>query len=228
MLEMLFGSRARVKILKIFLLHPEEKYYIRQLSRDLKLQVNSVRRELENLEKFGVLISDIRKGDEVAAERDENFYSVGSIKGNITLAPNKKKKKIKKKKINKRDKKYYQTNSSFVLFNEIKALIVKAQILHEKDFIEKLKNIGKIKLLVLSGVFANNPISPVDLLIVGKVNKRRLLKLIKELERELGAEVNFTAMDAGEFKYRKDITDTFLYGILEGKRLVVIDEIGLL
>ena len=57
MLGKLFGSNARVKILKLFLLHPEKKFYIRELSRRLKLQVNSVRRELENLEKFGLLIS---------------------------------------------------------------------------------------------------------------------------------------------------------------------------
>ena len=57
MLEKLFGSKSRVKILKLFLLHPNQSFYIRQLARDLKLQLNSVRRELENLEKFGLLIS---------------------------------------------------------------------------------------------------------------------------------------------------------------------------
>lgn len=58
MLEKLFGSVSRVKLLKIFLLNPDKKYYIRQLARDLKLQVNSVRRELSNLEEFGLLSSD--------------------------------------------------------------------------------------------------------------------------------------------------------------------------
>ena len=62
MLGKLFGSKARVKILKLFLLHPENKFYIRQIARGLKLQLNSVRRELENLETFGILIS--RSADE--------------------------------------------------------------------------------------------------------------------------------------------------------------------
>ena len=73
MLGNLFGSNARVKILKLFLLHPEKKYYIRQLARDLDLQVNSVRRELDNLEKFGLLKSSIGKEeDPVVVVGDDN------------------------------------------------------------------------------------------------------------------------------------------------------------
>ena len=57
MLAKLFGSNSRVKILKLFLMRTNDKFYIRQIARDLGLQLNSVRRELENLEKFGLLIS---------------------------------------------------------------------------------------------------------------------------------------------------------------------------
>ena len=57
------------------------------------------------------------------------------------------------------------------------------------------------------------------MLLVGKVNKVKLVKLIKELEFELGREINFTLFNPQEFKYRRDITDIFLYGILEGKKL---------
>jgi predicted transcriptional regulator len=55
MLSKLFGSICRVKILKIFLLNPDNKYYIRQLARDLNLQVNAVRRELNNLTNIGLI-----------------------------------------------------------------------------------------------------------------------------------------------------------------------------
>ncbi|MCU0678948.1 MAG: hypothetical protein MUC28_00680, partial [Planctomycetes bacterium] len=68
MLGKLFGSNTRVKILKLFLLHPDNKFYIRQIARGLKLQVNSVRRELENLEKFGLLKSAVLTGQEETAE----------------------------------------------------------------------------------------------------------------------------------------------------------------
>ena len=206
MLEKLFGSKARVKILKLFLLHPQDKFYIRQLARDLKLQLNSVRRELENLENFGILTSDFKS--EAAEAGNQPAAGLGSPAGG-------------------QEKKYYRANPDFVLFDEIKALIVKAQILYEKDFVRKLKSMGKVKLLILTGIFANNPSTLIDILLVGRVNKAKLVKLINELEVELGREINFTLFDPQEFKYRRDITDIFLYGILEGRKLVVIDEVGL-
>ncbi len=199
MLEKIFGSNARVKILKLFLLNPTDKFYIRQLSRDLKLQLNSVRRELDNLEKFGILTSDIKNEESADSDKKEDGGQ---------------------------EKKYFRANPNFILFDEIKALIVKAQILYEKDFVKKLNSIGKVKLLVLTGIFVNNPNAPIDILIVGKINKIKLVKLIKELEVGLGKEINFTVFDSQEFKYRRDVTDIFLYGILEGRKLVVIDEIG--
>lgn len=207
MLEKLFGSRSRVKILNIFLLNPTEKFYIRELSRRLKLQLNSVRRELVNLEKFGILISSLSTGK----EQEDKTES-------------KKKRYISR---TRQEKKYYQVYPDFVLFEEIKALIIKAQILYEKDFINKLEKIGQPRLLILTGIFVNNSDVPVDLLLVGRFNKTKLAKLIGELENELGKEINYTLMGAGEFKYRKDITDIFLYNILEGSKIVAIDKIGI-
>ncbi len=57
MLERLFISKVRVKILKQFLLNPEEDYHIRALVRLLNEEINAVRRELKNLESFGLLKS---------------------------------------------------------------------------------------------------------------------------------------------------------------------------
>lgn len=224
MLGKLFGSNTRVKILKIFLLHPEQKYYIRQLARDLKLQVNSVRRELENLEKFGLLISNISidnnnpDAEDLEAKKDLEKL----LKGEIV---NTAKKKVDSVTASGQEKKYYQADKNFILFEEIRALVVKAQVLYEKDFIKKLRKIGKLKLFILGGIFINNPDSLTDMLIVGRINKNRLVRMIKELEKELGKEINFTLMDTKEFKYRRDITDIFLYDILEGKKIVVIDEV---
>lgn len=205
MLEKIFGSRARVKMLKLFLLHPNDKFFIRELSRKLKLQINSVRRELENLEKFGILISSPPPiaGEKQAGEKTSDYKPANQ------------------------EKKYFQANADFVLFEEVKAMIIKAQILYERDFIDKLHKIGKVKLLILSGIFVNNYGAQTDLLIVGRFHKNKFLRLIKELEQELGHEINFTLMDSKEFKYRRDITDIFLYEILENRKIVVIDDAGI-
>jgi len=58
MLEQILSSVARTKILKFFCVHSQEKFFVRELARRLKLQLNSTRRELDNLEKFGFLKSE--------------------------------------------------------------------------------------------------------------------------------------------------------------------------
>jgi len=226
MLAKLFGSNTRVKILKLFLLHPEEKYYIRQLARDLKSQVNSIRRELDNLENFGLLVSNLsgEVNDSVAKEAEAKKNLEKLFRGEIVVASPK---VVEPASPSGGEKKYYQANKSFVLFEEIKALILKSQVLYEKDFIKKLNKIGTPKLFILTGVFVNRPSLPVDMLIVGKVNKPRLIKVVKDLEKEMGREINFTLMDVKEFKYRKDITDVFLYSILDGDKVIVVDEFGI-
>ncbi len=57
MLERLFISKVRVKILKQFLTDTEKEYHIRALVRILNEEINAVRRELKNLEAFGLLYS---------------------------------------------------------------------------------------------------------------------------------------------------------------------------
>jgi predicted transcriptional regulator len=56
-LKALFSSQTRVKLLSTFLLHPDNEYFIRELTRLLGEQINSIRRELENLRKIGLVKS---------------------------------------------------------------------------------------------------------------------------------------------------------------------------
>ena len=56
-LKALFSSQTRVKLLGTFLLHPDQEYYIRELTRLLNEQINSIRRELENLRRIGLVKS---------------------------------------------------------------------------------------------------------------------------------------------------------------------------
>ena len=60
MLKHLFTSNTRVKLLTLFLTRPDEEFFVRELTRTLDEQINSVRRELENLKKMGLLKSRSR------------------------------------------------------------------------------------------------------------------------------------------------------------------------
>ena len=54
-LEKLFGSKTRTKLLSLFFGTPERSYYVREMTRVIDEQINSVRRELLNLESIGII-----------------------------------------------------------------------------------------------------------------------------------------------------------------------------
>ena len=58
MIENLFGSKTRYKLLQLFLSNPNRSFYVREITRKIDEQINSVRRELANLLSIGVIKSD--------------------------------------------------------------------------------------------------------------------------------------------------------------------------
>lgn len=58
MIDKLFGSKTRVKLLHLFMSHPGQSFYVREITRLIDEQINSVRRELSNMLEVGVITSD--------------------------------------------------------------------------------------------------------------------------------------------------------------------------
>ena len=56
--EKLFGSKTRAKLLRLFFENPEKSFYVREMTRVIDEQINSVRRELLNLESIGIIKND--------------------------------------------------------------------------------------------------------------------------------------------------------------------------
>ncbi len=58
MIDALFGSKTRVKLLHLFLNNPNRAFYVREITRKIDEQINSVRRELANMLSIGIVQSD--------------------------------------------------------------------------------------------------------------------------------------------------------------------------
>jgi hypothetical protein len=58
MVEQLLGSKTRVKLLQLFMSNPNRSFYVREITRKIDEQINSVRRELSNLLNIGIIVSD--------------------------------------------------------------------------------------------------------------------------------------------------------------------------
>lgn len=184
-LEQLFSSRTRVKLLRLFLMNPERSYFVREIVRKIEEHMNSVRRELQNLEHVGLLRSS---GTSV--------------------------------------RKYYTVNQQFSIFPELKELFFKAQVALERGVIDEIRRLGRVKLLILTGLFTGMSDTKTDMLIVGSVNRRKLRRLLARFQGGIDRPVTYTVMTFKEFAYRNDLTDRFLYHIFENRHILLVDTIG--
>lgn len=197
MLERLFGSTTRVRLLRLFLQDHKTAFFVRELTRKIGAQINSVRNELDNLVDMGIVTAVKETAAETRAAGDRSSGQ----------------------------RKYYRVNAESFLFNELRALFFKARLLMEKDFVQKLVKAGQVQYLALTGYFAGLEGAPTDIFIVGRINRDKTASVIRAFEREIGREVNYTVMTPQEFKFRKDVTDKFLYSILESQKIVVVDTV---
>jgi len=192
MLEHIFGSKTRVKLLQIFFRHPDKSFYVRELSRLADLQLNTIRRELANLEMVGVIAVASAEGSDPASGTERS--------------------------------KYFKLNGGNLLIPELKALLFKAQVLEEQEFINTLKTkAGRLSFFLLSGIFVSDDASPTDMLLVGDIKETTLARLVKDFEKVVSSPIRYTVMTGKEFEERREIGDRFLYGVLEAKHVVVVD-----
>lgn len=213
MLEQLLHSKIRFKLLRFFLTEEPNLYSLTEIAKKIKEKDSSLRKELSNLENLGLI-----KTKEISFDRKNHL--IRSISTSRKLLQ-KKKEKLNKTKI----KKVYQVKTDHILYPELKALFLKSRLLLEEILIKKIQKIGQIRLLILTGFFTDLLYTQTDLLIVGRINRKQLKNLIRKFERDLGRSINYTVMSTQEFKYRHDLTDRFLFNILENRKVVVIDKI---
>ncbi len=196
MLEQLFGSKTRVKLLHIFFHSPNRSFYVRELARLAESQLNAIRRELANLEQVGLILP-------VTLNPTEASESTGTGRS-----------------------KYYQLDSGCLLYPELRSLLLKAQILYEQELIQILKDkAGKLKVLLFTGCFTDAKDAETDILLVGEIRPLLVSKLIVDFEKKMGRSLRYTIMTLKEFSDRREIGDKFLYSIFEGKHALIVDEL---
>ena len=83
MIDALFGSKTRVKLLHLFLNNPDKAFYVREITRLIDEQINSVRRELANMMKVGIVLSNSvdNKRYYEANQKYEHFQPLRQIFG---------------------------------------------------------------------------------------------------------------------------------------------------
>ena len=93
--------------------------------------------------------------------------------------------------------------------------------------LENRVKIGRIKYAMFSGRFARRiekKPTDVDLIIVGTIVLPELALLIRDEEKRLGREINYTVMTEEEFSFRKKKRDPFILSVLTGSRVMLFGD----
>jgi len=136
--------------------------------------------------------------------------------------------KLKKIKIVKYQKKLFSLNLNFEFYDELKNLVLRSTPISKDKILQKIKKCGRMKLIVLSGVFVSLDNARVDLFLVGdNIRERKLNRFLKDMEAEVGKEINYVIMNLTEFKYRKNMFDKFILETLDAPKEVLWDRIGI-
>ncbi|MCX6752724.1 MAG: hypothetical protein NTZ87_04485 [Candidatus Nomurabacteria bacterium] len=107
-------------------------------------------------------------------------------------------------------------NSLFKYGEEFVDLLVRSDTFSKEKILSNFKNVGRVKLFVVSGVFIKNEDSRVDLLVVGdKLKKVKIEKGIRKLEAEIGTELVYAIFDTKEFIYRLNMYDKLVRDIID-------------
>jgi hypothetical protein len=125
----------------------------------------------------------------------------------------------------KRGKRYYLLNSKHENYLAIKQSLSKKHAAYQDELVKAIKKLGKIKAAFLSGLFAGYAHLPVDLLLVGKINLKKLDKFLMQLEKLMGQEINYSIMSPKEFTDRRDTFDHFIKDIFDHRHIVVVDSL---
>jgi hypothetical protein len=203
-LSKIFGSAARLKIMRLFLLNPDKTIIASDVSRRARVNPAVARKETALLSSIGFL----------------------SKKSVVIKYPSKN--KSKKPKIKRVKKDGWLLDSSFSLMAPLKKLILNSSPLSKAELIKKISRAGNIKLIVAAGAFIMEDNSRVDLLVVGdKIKKGKLERVLKDIESEVGKELHYAIFGTEDFQYRLNVYDKFIRDILDYPHEKILNKINI-
>ncbi|HRH26753.1 MAG TPA: hypothetical protein PLZ99_01180 [Parcubacteria group bacterium] len=122
----------------------------------------------------------------------------------------------------------YIMNTNFSYLLPLQNFLINLEPLQPKELIKKISKLGSIKLIIVAGVFIQDPESRVDVFIVGDGIKRSNLEsLMLSLEAEIGKELKYAHFTTEDFKYRLSMFDKLTRDILDYPHKKILNKLGL-
>ena len=202
MLSALFGSSARVRILRLFLSNLDNCYTAAEVTQRSKVHPQTTRKELRLLQKIGLL------------KKRQCVRVVTTGRG--------RNKKTTSKKVQ-----GFAVDRQFSELIALRNFILNIAPTDDHGIAKRVSVAGKVKLLVVSGVFIHHPDSRIDILIVGDAMKEsRLKSAIRDLEAQMGHELRYAAFSTDDFTYRLGVYDRLIRDVLDYPHHIIVDRLN--
>ncbi|MEK7596129.1 MAG: hypothetical protein AAB564_01080 [Patescibacteria group bacterium] len=186
-LDKLFGSSVRLKIIRFFMLHPEEIFSGKEAAKRVRSSAAAARREMALLKNINFIVFEKRKKKTEGAK----------------------------------------LNPLFPFHDALKRLVLDSFSVSREEILRKIKKMGRIKLIIISGIFLQDKESRLDMLVVGDgVKKGSMERVLKWLEAEMGKELNYALLSEKEFLYRLEMYDKFVRDILDRPHEKLLNKLG--
>lgn len=193
MIDALFGSKTRVKLLHLFLNNPGKAFYVREITRLIDEQINSVRRELSNMLEVGIITSQ-NTDNKLYYEVNQRYEFYVPFRGIFAAQ---------------------KAGASGRAQSSSGAA--------GRAWQEAARNLAGARVVIAAGALVEGSAGKLDMLIVGTTPEKKLLELVAKVEVVEGRELIYSKLSYDEFYYRLSVRDKFIGDVLASKHVVLVD-----
>jgi hypothetical protein len=196
----IFGGASKVKVMRLFIFNAEQGFTLPEIVSRVGLSEAVVRKEVQGL------------------------LRAQFIKKRTVLRDVEKRGRLIKEKVA-----GFIFDEHFPFTYQFRNILMDATPLRGDVLIRRFNKAGKIKLIITSGIFIQDPESRLDLMIVGdRLNKTMLDKTVKNLESEIGRELRYAVFETPDFNYRVSVLDRLVRDVLDFPHETLLDKMGFL
>lgn len=203
-LEQLFGGPSKMKLWKVFFLNTTKEFTLKQLASLTRLRNDKLIPDLRDLMRQGVIIASRKQ------------ILIDELKKETHVV--------------------YRTNPEFPLLSPLIETILAAIPRSSDRVLEHVQSLPRLKTVLLSGFFTSKlgmaavPFSTtqssIDMLLIFEKIPSQVNEVVADLERMLGRELRYAALDQDDFKYRHSIGDKLIRDVLDFDHVIAMDKMG--
>lgn len=188
--------------MRLFLFNPDLYFSLADATKRAKISIGAAKREFALLEEIGFIVAkklaNISNGDKKAKQKKS------ATKNSV-----------------------WQLNLDFFFVEHLRSIFNADFLAGREDLADRFKNCGKVKMVILSGLFVQDGGTRADILVVGDDLRRIAIEnIISVIEAEIGREVKYAILDTRDYLFRLTSSDHFVRDILDFPHKCLIDRLN--